>query len=110
MGDGIIYALAENQIGCRGDTSKLEVNIGATGISDALSNEIILYPNPVKDILNIKTTIEYKEVDILDLTGKRLLTSKQKIIDISFLNNGAYIVRIKDKKGMVIKTERIMKE
>ena len=110
VGDGIIYALAADQIGCKSDTSKLEVNISATGINDALSNEVILYPNPVKDILNIKTTIEYSEIEVLDLTGKILLTSKHLKIDISFLNSGAYIVRIKDRDGVVIKTDKIMKE
>ncbi len=70
------------------------------------------YLEPAKRLTenNIKNTVEDFEIDILDLTGKKLLSTKHKIIDVSFLKSGAYIVRIKGKHGVVIKTERIIKE
>jgi len=83
----------------------------STSVEDDVSfNDIILYPNPVKDILNIASTVEYYEIDVYDLTGKKHFTTGDRIIDVSFLNSGAYIVRVKDKNGVVIKAVKILKQ
>lgn len=63
---------------------------------------ISLYPNPVQNILTIKSTKDYiiNEVNIFDVTGKRLsYLYENKSIDISNLNKGIYFIKIKTDQG-----------
>jgi hypothetical protein len=82
------------------------------GSCDALCNvtvikendelEINIYPNPVKDVLTIDGI--YNSVNIYDVFGKLVLTSKsQKTIDVSTLNNGVYFVNINSKNTITFK-------
>ena len=62
----------------------------------------IITPNPVKNILTIKSTKDYiiNEVNIFDVTGKTLsFLYENKSIDISNLNSGIYFIKIKTDQG-----------
>jgi len=49
-GEGIIYGIAENQYGCKSDTSLLKVSIES---EDILNSQIVIFPNPAKDNIAI---------------------------------------------------------
>lgn len=68
--------------------------IGLTEIEN--DNSVVLYPNPAKDILNIKTNHKIKSVIISDLLGRNQIISQKNSneIDISTLNKGVYVVSI----------------
>lgn len=77
-----------------------------------IDNEMKVYPNPVKDILNfeIKGTDSLTNVQIYDETGKFIEDLTKKIndnsVDISSLPNGSYIVKIitvNNKSQIIIK-------
>jgi hypothetical protein len=69
---------------------------------DAISknnNSISLYPNPAKDVLNISSASKVISVDVYDSTGRLVLKSDNKSndqINVSDLQSGIYIVRLKD--------------
>ncbi|MFV0304060.1 MAG: fibronectin type III domain-containing protein [Moheibacter sp.] len=68
------------------------------GLNDFDINAINIYPNPVKDLLNISTKSEINEILIFDLTGnlitKQEIHSKQGKVNVSNLNSGVYILKI----------------
>ncbi|MCC9020102.1 zinc-dependent metalloprotease [Flavobacterium lipolyticum] len=68
------------------------------------SRDIVLYPNPVKDILTI-SNMENEEYAIYNLTGQQILTGRTQTgqINISTLPNGLYIIRIKNSSKQFIK-------
>ncbi len=80
----------------------------ATGVKqiNTISSKLIIYPNPVKDILTIKgkniTTIQ-----IMDINGRtvKILNSNNTIetIDVSSLNQGIYFVKVGTKVQKLIK-------
>jgi hypothetical protein len=80
-----------------------------SGISDIVNTQVAIYPNPAKNIINIK--LEKIPLDnrlqITDISGKTMLlktiTSNTTEIDISSLKSGIYFVRIGNitKKLMV---------
>jgi hypothetical protein len=73
-------------------------------------DEIIIYPNPVKDILHFKTEKDIFKLEILDLTG-RLLSSdsiSENKIDLSELIKGNYILKIYTENGIM--NYKIIKE
>ena len=75
-----------------------------------LERSIQLYPNPVKDILSIKSeAIVISKVGIYSVLGKKIKEVKSNFesIGISNLSNGLYIIRIFSDKGSI--TKRIIK-
>lgn len=79
---------------------------GQTGIDTPKSGRgmMIIYPNPVKDILYIKHEQEIREIEIFDFSGKYAMTSfQQKIINVEQLIKGLYILRITDANNNTYK-------
>lgn len=68
-----------------------------------------LYPNPVNNILNIEIEREIKSVEIYNMQGQKVLSSNQKQVNVSYLANGIYMVRVEDENNS-IKTNKIVKE
>ncbi len=79
-------------------------------------NEVIIFPNPAKDIINLQFRNVSGDVDVLvvDLAGK--VVSNQKIsaayatsyaLNTSDLNNGSYIMTV-TQDGNVLRTENIV--
>ena len=56
----------------------------------------VLYPNPVKDVLNIRTEAKVKSYRITNTSGQVVLskTTDEKSINLSGLSKGLYIVEI----------------
>ena len=63
--------------------------------------EITIYPNPVNDILNIKSTSGIKSGEIYNLLGKKITTINSENIDVSKYNSGIYILKIEDEYGNI---------
>ena len=87
-----------------------------TGISELdvnSSTEIFVGPNPTSDVLNIYLyTTEPATMELFDLTGKSVLLqhiNTHAEFDISKYANGIYTVSIKNKKGELIKSTKIVK-
>ncbi len=68
-----------------------------------IENDFLIYPNPIKDILNIGTNSnnKLKKVIIYDLLGKIILQTNRSTIDLSNTKKGIYFVRIMTKKGNI---------
>ena len=67
------------------------------GIEDNLLNDISIYPNPTKDILNFKGNYsETLNVSVYDTLGKNILNKSLNInstLDVSKLKSGLYILK-----------------
>ncbi len=75
----------------------------------SLDRQIITYPNPVKDIVEIQTDLKVDRALLYAVTGKLLRdVSNTKRIDIGHLNSGAYILKVITEKGVV--TKKVLKE
>jgi hypothetical protein len=61
------------------------------------STEILLYPNPVQDMLTIDGADQIQELTITDLSGKLIYRESQlgNSIPLEFLASGMYVVMIK---------------
>ncbi|MFN5417307.1 MAG: T9SS type A sorting domain-containing protein, partial [Flavobacteriia bacterium] len=67
-----------------------------------------LYPNPVKDILSIKTAAKIASISVLSLDGKEISTYKvDSKINVSNLNAGIYFLEVKAENGLISKTKFI---
>jgi uncharacterized delta-60 repeat protein len=80
-----------------------ENSLGTTNLND--SNSIIIYPNPVSDVLYIESNElnSIKALKIFDLQGKLILKGTNKTINVSNLKNGLYIIKILTAEGEFVK-------
>jgi hypothetical protein len=71
-----------------------------------LENKLNIYPNPSKDVINFINENGQEKIIIFDLNGLILYeeTLENNIIDISFLNQGFYIIQINEKRIKFHKT------
>lgn len=93
----ITYVFTDSR-GCTDSTSQL-ITFLTTGINEPFTNDIILFPNPVKDVLNISGLPERTTVSILDISGRALQAEVQyskgkATINTRELSNGAYLLRL----------------
>jgi len=75
------------------------------GINKFTNNEQInIYPNPANTSMQIKVSnAQTAEIKILDVLGKEVLSTKEKDIDVSALQEGIYFVQVKTAEGVLIK-------
>lgn len=83
--------------------------VGPNSINQlSIANELVLYPNPTNNVLNIKLTDEVSSLFIIDVTGKEV-TSYSNLnkgvhqINVSDLSNGIYFVRTNNTSKRFIK-------
>jgi hypothetical protein len=73
------------------------------------NNDLILYPNPVKNILNINTSVTSYKIEIYSQVGQLLYESKdQNTIDFNNYNTGIYFIKITDDQKNCV-TKKIIK-
>ena len=97
------YALSDSDVSNLYSTETL-------GIAEIDKNtKVNVYPNPVKDILNIKAIENIKSVEIFNFSGGKVKETNSSKIDMSQLSTGSYIVRITDEKGN-ISIQKIIKK
>jgi len=82
-----------------------------TGIENVELQNLKIYPNPVRDELRIDGgELRIYKVEILDFSGKTLLSQKYNLsqIKVKDLPQGIYFLKLKTDKGTV--TEKFIKE
>jgi hypothetical protein len=87
-------------------------NVGVP--KNTLSGKVQMYPNPVNNLLNIKTTTDVNSVTISSMLGQVIgsysLASKNNLsISTSTLSNGMYFVTFVGKDGSKL-TEKLIKK
>jgi hypothetical protein len=85
----------------------------ATGTIDLAQNDINIYPNPTKNILNLDFGYtQARQVEIVDLRGKTVLQfiplKQEEIIDLSTFEKGIYFIKINTNHEVL--TKKIIKE
>jgi len=93
-----------------GDNTLLKVDyiyVGGVGINELSQAFVKIYPNPVKDLLNVEASSNIKEIRIINIVGQTILNqptdSKTMVINTSDLKSGVYNLKIKLEDGYINK-------
>ena len=82
-------------------------NAGSVGINKLYSDlKIKIYPNPTSNQLLIDTELDIREIEIIDITGKIIMTTKENTTTINVVNltTGIYFIKlITDEKTITKK-------
>lgn len=64
------------------------------GVAEGEVNQLLVYPNPANDWVNVKCKESIDHIEVVDLQGRQVKRSNTKAFDVSGLPNGAYLIRI----------------
>jgi len=70
------------------------------GIDDVVEVNFNIYPNPASDRLNIVTNEAVREVNVMDMAGRNVMTTSETEINVSALSAGVYVVRVVTENGI----------
>lgn len=88
------------------------IGLGNSNLTTELV-DITIYPNPVKTILYLKTTItDIENIQIFNVNGVLLkdikLTTNE--VDFSEYPAGIYLIKIKDKNELEVGSQKVIKQ
>lgn len=89
------------------------INVDVALATDSFSNKSFsVYPNPVKDILNINYNENITKIQVINLLGQEVITKSvnntQNQIDMSGLVQGTYLIKV--TANDVVKTIKVIKQ
>jgi hypothetical protein len=71
-------------------------------IENIKDNSFKIYPNPAKNILNIESSIQIEQIEIIDIYGNIKLRSNHSPIELLGLHSGIYFVKINTESKLTI--------
>lgn len=105
--DGEVLNFLNNYNNCINRTA-LRQNPALLSDSEFLTEQAMIYPNPVSDILKIKTAGTLDKVEIFDSNGRMVQHAvNSSAIDVANLANGLYFIKI--YAGKTISNQKFLK-
>jgi hypothetical protein len=101
-----------NANGCPDTSTVAILSVSTNGINELINQKnFSIFPNPAKSNFEIKTDLSYDKIEIRDIQGRIVQTeSKNKVINISSLQKGTYIIRLFDDQSNVLGIQQFVKE
>ncbi|PKV49140.1 putative secreted protein (Por secretion system target) [Aquimarina sp. MAR_2010_214] len=96
-----------------GEVEDYTVVIGGSRLATKKNNNVAIYPNPAKDILNISFSTQSKEISysVIDILGKTIISisgENKSTIDVGGLKKGIYFLKFTDGNNQY--TKRFVKQ
>ncbi len=116
---GPYYAVVEVAQGTNKDTTTFVFNKWATGVNAVATkstDNVILYPNPVRDDLNIVFAgmTEVKSLGIYNLIGKQVgsykVNNTSASVSLEGMPAGIYMLRLMDGQGHIVAVRKFNKQ
>ncbi len=83
---------------------------GSTGVTSVEKDDIQVFPNPARVILNIVASIPLRAV-MTTVDGRKILDERDaKTINLNSFANGIYMLLLFDDNGVMVKVEKVVKE
>lgn len=106
---GVYTITVQDANGCE-KSEEVEVqHISGIGDVNSLAAAVMLFPNPTTGIVNIKATLPIEKVMVYNMLGQELLSSTSTSLDLKFLHEGVFLVRV-ELAGGKVSQQRIVLE
>ena len=90
---------------CEASSDTILVNFPATGINELGNGQIMIYPNPATELVNVKSDYTINRIDVINFVGQPVYSntavdSKTTKIDVSTFSVGVYFVKVSTSEGL----------
>ncbi|MCK4751429.1 MAG: T9SS type A sorting domain-containing protein, partial [Bacteroidales bacterium] len=109
---GMVKVTEMDENGCWGDTVYLQTSFLTVSAADLTASTISVYPTPAETTLYIRGINQTEgSAEFFSLLGKSVLrVDLTGEINLETLNTGVYFLKIKDSKGQIILSRKIIKK
>ena len=95
----------DNSLLCESSSDTILVRFPAVGMNELTSGQIMVYPNPATEIVNIKSDYTITAIDVMNFAGQTVLInknvdSKTGKLDVTSFKAGVYFVRVSTTEGI----------
>jgi len=78
-------------------------------VKEADEVQVAIYPNPVQNMLSVKTNANIQKLELMDLLGKTLMVQEEaESVNMGQFRAGIYLIRITTDQGTV--TQKVIKK
>ena len=96
---------ADQTILCEAHSDTITVNFPAIGVNELGSGQIMIYPNPATEFVNIKSDYTITSIDVINFVGQMVYTNnkvdaKLAKIDATGFKTGVYFVKVSTSEGV----------
>lgn len=106
-GYGTLYSALWQSTGAvtQGNFTQVEITadgqLGASSVK--INSDLNIYPNPVKDVLQLKSEKEFMSYSVYNMAGQMVASESitRKSLNVSRLPIGNYVLKLTDKNGNV---------
>lgn len=109
--DGTTYYVSQTVNGCVSATTAVVTQV-VLGTDTFNNGKLVVYPNPVKDVLNLDYSSEITKIQVMNMLGQEFIVkntnSNQTQIDMSSLATGTYLVKVTSNNQ--VKTIKVVKQ
>ncbi len=102
----VVYKNSEdNEILCQPSSDTLLIAFPHVGFNELTKGEIMIYPNPATEVLNIKSDYTITGVDAMNFVGQKVYSngnvdSKTWQLNVSGFKTGVYFVKVSTTEGI----------
>jgi hypothetical protein len=95
----------DNTILCESPSDTINVIFPALGVNELTSGQIMVYPNPATEIVNIKSDYTITTVEVMNFVGQTVYTSsnvdaKTSKLNVTTFKAGVYFVKVSTTEGI----------
>jgi hypothetical protein len=96
---------ADNSLLCESSGDTILVTFPALGVNELTSGQIMIYPNPATEVVNIKSDFTITSIDVMNFVGQTVYTNsnvetKTAKLNVTSFKAGVYFVKVSTSEGI----------
>ena len=114
--DKIFYNIGANWVNTSFAASLIIRPVFSTRLNSTLTTnelkmdiDISIYPNPTQELITISGLSSNQKIELRDLSGRIMITSTEKTINLNSFANGVYIISVYNSNNQLIYSDKLIK-
>ncbi|MEI7661815.1 MAG: T9SS type A sorting domain-containing protein, partial [Bacteroidota bacterium] len=96
---------ADQTVLCEASSDTITVHFPATGVNELGNGQIMIYPNPATELVNVKSDYTINSMEVINFVGQTVYNNKNvdaktTKIDVTSFKVGVYFVKVSTSEGV----------
>ena len=95
----------DNEILCEPSSDTITVPFFPVGLNELTNGQIMIYPNPATEVVNVKSDYSITRIDVMNFVGQTIYTNSDVAamtakLNVSTFKTGVYFVKVSTSEGV----------